>query len=1633
MTSTARRRDGADGPADQGPRRSRALRWAVAVVLALAFGVLLALIAIRQPAVATWLANVLLARLTPLPRASARVAEARGDWIRWIELRGLRVTRGDTLLAGVDTLRARYRLDALVLGRLEVDALALHGVRVTADARDTTRRAVKRPALTFEQVLQGRFYTGPPLHVARLDLADATIGGHADAPDTGFRITRLAARASDVRLGRGFAFRIDSLAGGLHPGGGRRDSASFEVAAALAGGRAELGRLRFLGEASDVQGHGALSIGGRDTLQSAGLTLSARPLSLADVAGFLPGLPLAGELSADIDLRGTRSDRLSGRAHARLEHGRAGALELDACSLDATMDEGRLQGSASARLAGATLSLQASGTPLGVEPGYSVRLNADRLPARLPGLAWWDALAARADAALELNVNGVGYSPANVEITGRATGEAGTLALDGRIRSGPAVEWEVRSLSIHQLDVARVAGGSGASALSGRLTGSGTFARDGRASAVAELRIEPSTLGAVHIHSADVRGRVDGAQVSGTLHVQTDAGALDVGSFAASTAPRGAAHVRDARFRDLDLSRLLGQPALASRLDGALAVEAHDLAKLGAAPGGPQPLFGAGPSADARIELAPSTFRGQPIRSGAARVSLARGTARADVQLATGAGTARIVADARPFDRPASARLESLRFEGVDLAAWTGIATLRSELAGELTGAFHARAGADARARASAALQLERSRLGRARLDGGELRASADEDHAVIDGSVRTAGSALALHGEVSSRARRTQGTGTCTVPFELLAALAGRDSLPARGAVVADFRFAGDPAGALRADGSATGSGGVGRVRFDTVAAAFRLERGLLRIDTLLARANVGTARGGGSVALDPASGARRTSFSLHLEAADVSPLRELLHVDTLALASGSFDVTLSGADSVRTIAAAGSLRSLVWNDLRLSGAELTSAAVLGRTWRPSDASLELSLRQLQGLPIPVRDGVARARLEGSRVSFLAAASTDLRSNVRVRGRAAFDTAGTLVTLDSLAVHADTVDWRLASPSRLAWSATRFSIDDLDVRSRSGRLTARGTIDRRGEQDLDVALHRVGIPGLGRWVGRPDLTGYVEGGLTLRGAAARPRADGRLTLALFTAGEPAGSVATRFTWAERRARVDGAFSTPRADSLSWSAQLPLAASLAVPDPSARVTAKPAFEGPVHVRVLARHFPLAALGPLLDPHAVGTPSGTLDVDARLEGDERALAGTGTLAIAGGVLPLPILGVTYRDLALDAEFQGDRLLIRHAGAASGNGKLEAGGEVRFASVTRVEQRVHVKTRKFLFADSPDLKAMATCELDVTGTLAAPVVKGSVTVGNSSFTFTQSDLTATAAGAEVQLTPADVRMMEETFGYVAPRAPELPVQLYDASDLELAIKLERDNWIRQRVPPKMSVALTGDFRLRKRPHAEPELFGKIEPIPNRGYVQQFARSFDIVGGEVLLNGKMPDHAVSIHAQFKPESGVESDNSNEVVVRLDVEGTPEHLRLTLSSEPPMSETEIVNFIATGHSSVASPSATTSTTNSSLLRDIGMSQLTGPAETAAQEAVGLDVLEVRYDPLRGATLVAGRYVDPQLYVGFRSPLDYSQNTSPNTSNSTVNSTAFEVEYAISRWLVFNLQGETAKVRSFIRARRAY
>ena len=69
-------------------------------------------------------------------------------------------------------------------------------------------------------------------------------------------------------------------------------------------------------------------------------------------------------------------------------------------------------------------------------------------------------------------------------------------------------------------------------------------------------------------------------------------------------------------------------------------------------------------------------------------------------------------------------------------------------------------------------------------------------------------------------------------------------------------------------------------------------------------------------------------------------------------------------------------------------------------------------------------------------------------------------------------------------------------------------------------------------------------------------------------------------------------------------------------------------------------------------------------------------------------------------------------------------------------------------------------------------------------------------------------------------------------------------------------------------------------------------------------------MLLNGGMQSHTMLIQSEYGNRGSGSSTDQSDVVVHLDLEGKFDELRLILSSEPALSETEIVTFIATGRS---------------------------------------------------------------------------------------------------------------------------
>lgn len=1615
--------DSSTPPPPAGPRRSpRVLKIVLGGFIALVALVALALLVITRPPVATRIVNSLLARASSLPRAHVSVHDVRGSWLADLELHGFRMVRGDTVLVRADTLHIRYRLLELLVGRIHIRQLDLAGVEVSGSVAEPGAPKPGRPPMSIADLLRGRFYGGPAIVVDRVALRRGSYGGDMAPADSGWRLAGVELAAHHVKLGGGFALTLDSLGARLRSPGSAASWANLTLAGRLAEGRADVRTLRLLSARSDISGIGVLAADAGDSLREMRIALHGQRLALGDARGFVRGFDVEGDVTMDIDVHGPRLDRLSGSVNVRAVEVRTRGLNFGPSRLSAALEDGRADVTVTTTHEGAGLEARGWIRPLDADPAYDITLRTDCLPRRLRGVAGWDEFVRRAPTRVELRVRGHGYAGAVLDLTGNAHGVAGNLTLDARVDASHGPAWEVRRLAFTGLDMARLAGDSTESACTGVLTARGRGFTLDSLRGTAELSLAASHYGPWRLRSASVRARAEGPAVALNCRLDGEAGTLSALTANARLDGRRPFRVRGMRFDHLDLSRLTESRELASDLNGNLEVDGH----LG------PPLAVTG-----NVLLEPSRLRGRAITNGRADLALERGALMLDAQLDTDAGRVAVSAGAHPFALPPEYALHEARFTDLDLGAW-GVAPVATRLNGRLTASAHDSTGSRGRLPADwqVALHLDRSRIGALECEGGNAEVRLARGRAGTRASLRTNRGAATFTGNATwdstgAGLHGLAGRGGFIVPFSVLAGLAGRDTLPAVGAVYGDVTFGGDASGGLSLAGILAGRGSIGAARIDTLFAGLRYDGSALQLDTLEVRSNVGQARAAGRVALSDSAGVAPTDLRLVATLTDLSPLTALVGADSLDAGSGELEARLAGPAGTRALSVTTSLRTLAWNDLRLLRARVNARGTLDRSWRVADAHGTAEITRLHSPAGAVQEASTTLNYAARTLRFDIDAALDDRHHVRLDGVTTADSLGRTLTLETADVDANTAHWRLAGPARLRWGRDRLEITDLEARSDSGVVRASGVLDRRGDQDFRCEVRGAGLDIISAWLGRTDMTGRLDGEFSLIGPAAMPRGAGQVRMAAFVSGEPVGDLGANLAWDGRRLDVHGTFTSPQQDSLVVAGRLPLELSLAARDSGMTRATVRAFAGDVDLRIMADRFPLHALLPWLPPRVASSLGGTLDADARLAGSGETLTASGQIALADGNITLLVLGTAFRGIRLNCALSGNRLLVREAHATSGKGDLKASGELRFVSFRDTELDLAVTADRFSFMDMRDVRAIASGDLRIAGHAGEPRVTGRASIGGSYYLITEADLAASQAGQAVPLSRVDVRMLEETFGYLEGPPLNPPLALYDAADLDLQIHLERDNWLRQRSAPRFSVEVIGDVHLRKLPHAEPELFGRVAPVPGHGYIEQFGRTFDVAGGEILLNGDMKDHTVDLRAEYETRSSSGSGESD-VVVHLGVQGPVDGLRLTLTSEPPLSETDILTFIATGRDPTAVQTSGGSNSGSaSLAADIGMSQLTGGLQSAAQEKAGLDVLQVRFDAQQGATLVAGSYVGQRVYLGVRQPLQYRDTGITDATNPY--RTRFEVEYEKYQWLVLNLQGEVDLLRGFLRARYAY
>ena len=447
--------------------------------------------------------------------------------------------------------------------------------------------------------------------------------------------------------------------------------------------------------------------------------------------------------------------------------------------------------------------------------------------------------------------------------------------------------------------------------------------------------------------------------------------------------------------------------------------------------------------------------------------------------------------------------------------------------------------------------------------------------------------------------------------------------------------------------------------------------------------------------------------------------------------------------------------------------------------------------------------------------------------------------------------------------------------------------------------------------------------------------------------------------------------------------------------------------------------------------PFLDPELVDEVEGKLTAHVKIGGtlEDPVLAGQAVLD--EGRLSLPLLELPFRNIRADIDFSKDQVLLHPIELHSGNGSLivDSTSTIDFPQLTLGHFNLNAHAENFRAIDSRDYQATISGDFELRGTTRAPVLEGRIELQSVDIYLTEE--TAVAEFGPVELTEQDLRMLERHFGIRVTEADTTTFVLYDALGIDnLTIAMGRDVWVRSPKNPEMNIQFTGELDLQKQPRQEQQLFGTIRVLPDRSFIKQFGRRFNIVNdpaksaNTLTFNGPAIDPLLDLAADYKVRSGRNQDD--DITISLLLKGRLDDLKTELkcyddtrNEECTLNTADLISYIATGR-----PAGEAFQQLGDTGVELALSQVSSLVASAAGAELGLDVVEIQQEGTRGTTVTAGKYLSRRFFASVSWPITFSSASS--TQSSTTASTAAKevtIEYELFNWLLLRMVSDGTTV----------
>ncbi len=1334
---------------------------------------------------------------------------------------------------------------------------------------------------------------------------------------------------------------------------------------------------------------------------------------------------------AHLQVRGKTMESASGTGKIKLEPSEFRGQAIGRSHLDFTLSEGEMKIGHIASLAGGTMTGEATLRPFDTLPAYRAGLEIANLSladvTQLFGVSEKSGVISgtlevsgrgrdlrsaeiiaggqfdrsRIEschiemARLEANVADAGITLSSSLLAKRAdTLKTAPMSLKLRAGAGFDDTWqyEMDALEFRDIDLSCLSSGGG---IPTSLTGYAAFAGTGLN--LASMEVDGSVaLGASGIGPVSVDTLViEAALQDGRLQAEGRAGKQKGSVSAGLTASFDSGnHVWFEGTTDqLDLAELV-PPSMQT-----LTITSAFSGELDAPPSVPM-------TGRYALALMPSTVHRQKLRSGSLEGQIDGDGFTFSGGLEMPDGGLRLNGAVQFSENRWTALLSEATFNNIHVGALSGWDAFRTSLNGKAS--FTAGVERDSAMTAGAKVQFEESLINDAVLTAATAVFDINDDqwNVEITGSTPT--------GSLYATARGNRGPGMST-RYESVGELTAIDLgsvtgiRQLAGPVNAAWAFAGngDKIGSSSAEGSITmGPSELGSVQVESIILDIALESGTLYVRTFEANTNVAALSGDGSVALGRHSDGQ-SDFGFSGSILDLSPLAGLANADQL-LGSGEIAGNVSGPSDRLRFVVSPRISHFILDEIRISN---LNARISGE--KSDQLTWELDVRT-GFLANPVASlQSARVELQNRNVDtqLLADFIIDENRSLAIEGMIQSSDTGLTAHLKRMDLELGEDRWSLLQPAA-ADLQNPYRIQNFLLFSDDQQIAVDGIIDREGEQNLILTTENLRVAGFADLFGYEGLGGRLNTFLVLSGDAGSPEVSGGLELRnIVSRQRQVGSLAIEIAYADGRLDIDAALTGESGQRLTANGYLPANLKLSSVEAAASdVPARLAIETP--------GFPIGWLEPFIDPQLVSRIDGNLQADVLISGTQGNPELSGKASISSGRILLPEAAVPYSDIEINAGFDGTAIAIERAQLRSGNGTLSAEGSIDFITLTRQRYDIDASLKAFRAVETPTYQATIGGDVRLTGSSTSPVLEGTVVVGPANIFLTE-ELTSDEL-EPVRLSARDLQTLEARFGYRITEADTATFDFYEALTMEVNLEMGQNVWLRSAKNPDLDIEFDGQIRAEKAPQEDPLLFGTINVNPSRSTIRQYGRAFSIERGNLRFNGPYEETLVDMRAGYRAPSHKGNPGPK---IMLDVTGRIDALDIEPSSEPAMETIDIVSYIATGRPAdegLFGGGAGLETQAA----DLAIGQLGMLVEGVAGDELGLDVIEIESDGLRGATLTVGKYVpvgDRYVFASLRQPINLSQG---NETARATRDTEAVVEFHLLESLLVRLASRNRSPR---------